>query len=146
LNIGLANIANDRLHSLSIFVPMPYEVDFTGCLSNTVAPKWLERLRIHLIRQHFFDQNLFDKANLSVITRSEIDYVRPIRIGARVFGHVWVEQCMRASWTIGFVFFDASTEEICLRARQVGAFVDPETFTLTRVPKAIQERVAQFRK
>ncbi len=122
---------------------MPYEVDFTGFLSNTVAPRWLERLRLQLIADHFEDQGLLDRRQLSVIARSEIDYLRPVCMGMRVVGRVWIERCLRTSWTIHFSFREADTDVLCIRALQVGAFVDPNTFNPTRVPPAIVARVAR---
>jgi acyl-CoA thioester hydrolase len=139
----IANPDDDQIQSRVVFVPMPYEVDFTGFLSNTVAPKWLERLRMQLIHDHFADQDLFDQVNLSVIARSEIDYLRPIRMGACLLGHAWIEKCMRSSWTIRFRLRDASTREVCLQARQVGAFIDPNTLTPMRVPQAVRARVGR---
>lgn len=122
---------------------MPYEVDFTGFLSNTVAPRWLERLRLQLIADHFGDQDLFDRRQLSVIARSEIDYLRPIRMGMRLLGRAWIERCMRASWTIRFTFREANTDVLCMRALQVGTFINPDTFNPARVPSTIVARVAR---
>lgn len=121
---------------------MPYEVDFTGFLSNTVAPRWLERLRMQLITDHFGDVGLFGRQQLSVIARSEIDYLRPIRMGMRLHGRAWIDRCMRASWKIRFTFRDASANVLCMRSMQVGAFIDPETFNPARMPPAIMTRVA----
>ncbi len=131
------------LQSQAVFTPMPYEVDFTGFLSNTVAPQWLERLRLRLIDEHFADQRLFDQDRLSVIARTEIDYLRPMRMGAVVRGQATVVGCLRSSWTIAFVFEDAATGLPSLRARQVGAFIDAVTLSPARIPPAIQERIAQ---
>jgi len=122
---------------------MPYEVDFTGFLSNTVAPRWLERLRLQLIEEQFADQGLFDRQQLSVIARSEIDYLRPIRMGTKLLGRAWIERCMRSSWTIYFTFHEGETETLCMRALQIGAFINPETLNPARVPPAILARVAQ---
>jgi acyl-CoA thioester hydrolase len=135
---------NDQLQTKASFMPMPYEVDFTGFLSNTVAPRWLERLRIQLIADHFADQGLFEQRNLSVIARSEIDYMRPIRMGMRMVGRAWIERCLRASWTICFTFREADTDVLCMRALQVGAFIDPDTFNPACVPPAIAARVARI--
>lgn len=134
---------DDQLQTEANFSPMPYEVDFTGFLSNTVAPRWLERLRVQLIADHFGDQGLFDRQQLSVIARSEIDYLRPIRMGMQLHGRAWIDRCMRASWTIRFTFRDANTDVLCMRSLQVGAFVDPDTFNPARMPPAIVARVAR---
>lgn len=133
----------EQLQAQVLFTPMPYEVDFTGFLSNTVAPRWLERLRLRLIAEHFGDQALFDPQQLSVIARCEIDYLHPVRMGARLLGRVWIDRCLRASWTIRFTFHDEDTDTLCLRALQVGAFIDPKSFNPARVPPVILARVAR---
>lgn len=132
-----------QLEAHTLFTPMPYEVDFTGFLSYTVAPCWLERLRLRLIAEHFSDQGLFNRQQLSVIARSEIDYLRPVRMGERLLGRAWIDRCMRASWTIRFTFHEVDTEILCMRALQVGAFIDPNTFNPARMPPAILARVVQ---
>jgi acyl-CoA thioester hydrolase len=134
---------DEQLQAQTFFTPMPYEVDFTGFLSNTVAPCWLERLRLRLIAEHFGDQGLFDRQQLSVIARSEIDYLRPVRMGTRLLGRAWIDRCLRASWTIRFTFHEANADTICMRALQIGAFIDPETFNPVRMPLAILARVAR---
>jgi acyl-CoA thioester hydrolase len=131
------------LQSEALFTPMPYEVDFTGYLSNTVAPQWLERMRLRLIHEHFSDQRLFDEDRLSVIARTEIEYLRPIRMGALMRGQAKVLGCLRSSWTIAFVFEDATDGTPSLRARQVGAFIDAVSLSPVRIPPAIQERIYQ---
>ncbi len=134
---------DEQLQAEAFFTPMPYEVDFTGFLSNTVAPRWLERLRLLLISEHFGDQGLFDRQQLSVIARCEIDYLRPVRMGMRLLGRAWIDRCLRASWTIRFTFHDVDTSTLCMRAVQVGAFIDPDTFNPARMPPAILARVVR---
>jgi acyl-CoA thioester hydrolase len=134
---------DEQLQAEANFSPMPYEVDFTGFLSNTVAPRWLERMRLQLIADHFDDQGLFDRRQLSVIARSEIDYLRPVRMGMRVVGRAWIERCLRTSWTIRFTFREADANVLCMRALQVGVFINPDTFNPVRVPPVIAARVAE---
>lgn len=134
---------DEQLQTQAHFTPMPYEVDFTGFLSNTVAPRWLERLRLSLIADHFGDLGLFDRQRLSLIARSEIDYLRPVRMGDQLLGRAWVDRCLRTSWTVRFTFCEADTSKLCMRALQVGAFIDSDTFNLARMPPAIRVRVAR---
>lgn len=134
---------NEQLQAEAFFTPMPYEVDFTGFLSNTVAPHWLEQLRLRLITEHFGDLGLLDRQQLSVIARCEIDYLRPVCMGARLLGRAWIDRCLRASWTIRFTFREVDNSTLCMRALQVGAFIDPVTFNPARMPLAIVARVAR---
>lgn len=138
-------LQGNHLSVETIFNPMPYEVDFTGFLSNTVAPQWLERLRLRLIAEHFADQGLLEEQQLSVIARTEIDYLRPIHMGMFLTGRAWIERCLRASWTIRFEFQETGANTTCMRALQIGAFIHPKTHIPTRVPIQIYDRVAQYK-
>jgi acyl-CoA thioesterase FadM len=63
-------------------------------------------------------------------------------MGMQVIGQAWVERCLRTSWTICFMFQEVETDLLCIRAKQIGVFIDPDTLNPTRVPPAIVARVA----
>lgn len=121
--------------------PMPYEVDFTGFVSNTVAPKWMERLRIILMTQCFPGIDLKDPSNLSVISRVEIDYRRPIKFTASIICQAFVKKVLNSSWVIGFHFEDMSSSEIYFEGSQVGVFIDSVTFKPKRMPSIISQKL-----
>lgn len=133
LNLG------QPLQAEALFTPAPYEVDFTGFLSNTVAPRWMECLWLKLVDDHFADQELFDPEQLSVIARTAIDYLRPLRMGSTVRGQAGIFRCLRSSWSIAFTFKDVGTGELHMRAQQVGVFINAVTFVPHRIPPAIKE-------
>jgi acyl-CoA thioester hydrolase len=122
------------------FDPMPFEVDFTGYMSNTVVVRWMEILRVRMMKTHFSDVDTGGKEHLSVITRTEIDYVDAIRYGELINGTAWVEDIARARWRIRFDFHNKSNRNLVIRARQDGTFLSPDSFRPTRVPELIRER------
>lgn len=125
-----------RCLTVGRFDPMPYEVDFTGFLSNTVAAHWMERLRVQLTREHFpdFDGNKLE--NLSVIVQTYTQYYKPIRYGDSVIGSAWISNVTKARWWIQFQFssIEASNKELFIDAYQVGVFIDYKSYKPVRIP------------
>ncbi len=126
--------------------PMPYEVDFTGFVSNTVAPKWMERLRIILMAQCFPEIDLKDSSNLSVISRVEIDYRRPIRFTDSIVGRAFIKKILNSSWVIGFTFEDMNSSGVYFEGSQVGVFIDSLTLKPKRMPSIINQKLNLMRK
>jgi acyl-CoA thioester hydrolase len=122
------------------FDPMPFEVDFTGYMSNTAVVRWMEILRVRMMKMHFSEVDTGGKEHLSVITRTEIDYAETIRYGELISGTAWVEDVARARWRIRFDFHNTSKHSLVIRARQDGTFLSPDSFRPTRVPELIRER------
>lgn len=124
--------------------PLPYEVDFTGFLSNTVAPRWMERLRLLLMAQCFPEVDLKDETNLSVIRRCEIDYLHPIRFTDQVIGHAYVSEILVSSWVVCSSFTNVVTSDVCFKGSQTGVFIDAVTLRPKRMPPSIARIKADF--
>lgn len=124
-----------------MFRPMPYEVDFTGILSNTVAPRWMEALRVNLMDTHFphFDNSAPE--HLSVIAETKIQYLKPARYHDVIRGQAWLESASFSRWVIAFRFDFQGDGPTMMRARQVGAFVDPQRLTPVRIPAAVRQLI-----
>lgn len=127
------------------FDPMPFEVDFTGYLSNTVVVRWMEILRVQMMRKHFSEIDTGAKEHLSVITRTEIEYVTAVRYGESINGTAWVDEVAGARWRIGFNFQNNSRHNVAINAKQDGTFLSPTSFRPIRVPEVIRERFLHFR-
>lgn len=131
------------LSATARFDPMPFEVDFTGFLSNTVAPRWMETLRVSLMRQHFSSVQMDSPANLSVIATTEISYLAPVRFGDVVEGRVWVEKVTTSRWHVAFEFFNSTLGRASIAAQQTGAFLDPDSFRPVRIPLSVIQAATQ---
>jgi acyl-CoA thioester hydrolase len=123
------------------FDPLPYEVDFTGFLSNTVVVRWMESLRVKMMRDFFPEFDTGKKENLSVITKAEIDYMRPVRYGTKIKGAAWIGGLTKAQWRIRFEFTAEFDDKPSIMAFQKGAFVDPFTLQPIRIPSIIESKV-----
>jgi acyl-CoA thioester hydrolase len=121
--------------------PLPYEVDFTGFLSNTVAPQWMERLRVLLMAKCFPEVDLTDATNLSVIRRTEVDYLRPIRFTDPITGRAFIKKVLSSSWVVGFSFTNMLTWDVCFEGSQTGVFIDATTFKPKRMPSLINQKL-----
>ncbi|HEX7047696.1 MAG TPA: thioesterase family protein [Gammaproteobacteria bacterium] len=122
------------------FDPMPFEVDFTGYLSNTVIVCWMEALRVRMMRTHFSEINTGARENLSVIIRTEVQYQSAIRYGDLVCGTIWLKEITAARWRVGFDFHVKSKINLAVTAEQEGSFLDPTSFRPTRVPEVIRKK------
>lgn len=122
------------------FDAMPFEIDFTGYLSNTVVVRWMEVLRVRMMRMHFAEIDLGARQYLSVITRTEIEYINAVRYGERISGTAWVDDIAGARWCVRFCFENESCQNLAISARQVGTFLSPASLRPVRVPEIIREK------
>jgi acyl-CoA thioester hydrolase len=122
-----------------MFRPLPYEVDFTGILSNTVAPRWMEALRVSLMDRHFPHVDNGAPEHLSVIAETQVKYVKPVRYGDLIRGQARIESVSYSRWVISFAFERRDGGEEVLRGSQIGAFIHTQTFTPVRIPAAIRQ-------
>lgn len=121
------------------FRPKPYEVDFTGFVSNTVAPRWMETLRICLMDQYFPSFDTSKPEHLSVIAETKIKYLKPIRYRDVVLGRAEVEAITRLRWIINFSFYLSESGKVAMRGQQIGVFIDPVSLSPVRIPAAINK-------
>ena len=111
---------------------MTYEVDFAGVVSNQVYFRWLEDLRMDLLQSHLDMRELLKLNALPVLTHTEIDYKRPLRLLDEVKGRMWVEELDGPKWSLRGQFVKDGV--VCADARQWGLFVDPTKFTVVDAP------------
>jgi acyl-CoA thioesterase FadM len=123
-----------------LFAPKTYEVDITGLVSNTVAVRWMEDLRVELMRTHFPEFLRTDPHSFTVIVKANIHYVLPIQYGDSIRGDVWVDNVSRSRWEVAFEFKGAASRETRIRAQQVGAFICGRTGVPLPVPALIRDR------
>jgi acyl-CoA thioester hydrolase len=138
----MSALLDRKFTTCGTFDPMPHEVDFTGFLSNTIACRWMETLRVRMVRAHMSGAGLDGNGNVSIIARTEIDYLAPIRFGDRVDGRIWLAGITPSRWQVEFEFFNMPLGRLSIAARQVGAFVDPVRGGPVRIPRSIINAVA----
>lgn len=133
----MANIqhATRNMDSITLaFKVMTYDIDFAGVVSNITYVRWLEDLRNLLAEGRLTLGDAFARGIAPTLTRTEIDYLTPVRFPDTVDGRMWPEKMGRARWVLAAEFTSRSTGQVAARARQTGVFVSLETLRPVPLP------------
>lgn len=72
------------------FEPKTYDIDASNHVSNISYIRWLEDLRLAWLDQHHPLQQEADNGLMPALIRTEIDYLRQIKLFEKVIGTMWV--------------------------------------------------------
>ncbi|RDS82298.1 acyl-CoA thioesterase [Dyella monticola] len=133
--------ASDTICVSRIFRPKPYEVDFTGFLSNTVALRWMEDMRVDMMRDAFASFGHELRENLSVIAEAHINYLRPITYTDVIVGQLSIALLSLVKWRVDFTFRFADRDVKAITAHQVGVFIDAESHRPRKIPSPLVDAI-----
>lgn len=110
-----------------------YDIDFAGHVSNIVYIRWLEDLRLALLSRHFPLEQQMAAGYAPILTRTNIQYRRAIKLFEPVRGRMWVQSVggVKAILAAHIVVRD----EICADVVQEGVFADLSTGRPLRIPQ-----------
>lgn len=118
-----------------------YDIDFANIVHNIVYLRWLEDLRSEILADVLPIEEILSTGISPILTRTEIEYRLPVRIGDAVTGRMWVADLSRMRWTLASeIMVDG---QVCTTARQSGYFADLKTLRPVRVPQPLQEQWQQ---
>jgi acyl-CoA thioester hydrolase len=120
-----------------------YDIDFANIVHNIVYFRWLEDLRSEILADVLPIEEILATGISPILTHSEIDYRRPVRIGDAAVGRMWVAELSRSRWTLAAEI--AVGEQVCAAARQSGYFADLKTLRPVRVPEKLRDQFDQVR-
>ncbi len=115
----------------------PYDVDVAGIVSNIVYVRWLEDLRMELLRGHFPMKDLMARNLMPVLVRTEIDYRRSLRFHDGCTGRMQLAEIGRTSNTLRATFHNRAGE-LAAEATQIGVFVNSQTGRPVPLPDEIR--------
>lgn len=118
------------------FTVKTYDIDFAGIVHNLVYIRWLEDLRLQLLAESVPMERMLADDLSPKLTRTDIEYRQPVRLGDAVQGQMWVQDLGRTRWTVRGEIARGGT--IAASARQYGYFADLETLRPVRVPEALR--------
>lgn len=116
------------------FVAASYEIDYAAILSNQVYLRWLEDMRTAFMGRWLSLEDAQERGQVPVLTRTEIDYKVPLRLGERALGRMWSGRLGRVTAEIHSQLRRADDDRLCAQALQTVAFVDARTGRPTRFP------------
>ncbi|MCC7358637.1 MAG: acyl-CoA thioesterase [Anaerolineales bacterium] len=113
-----------------------YDVDFAGIVSNIVYIRWLEDLRVQMLDTYLPLPNLLAEGLVPVLSRTEIDYRRPIRLFDEVEGRMWLAEAASPRWVLAAELY--ANGKRAAQARQSGVFVHTASLRPAPLPKRLQ--------
>lgn len=115
-----------------------YDIDFANIAHNIVYLRWLEDLRSEILSDVLPIDEILSTGISPILTRTEIDYRWPVRIGDQVLGRMWVDELSRTRWTLAAEIIAGG--QVCAAARQSGYFADLNTLRPVRVPDKLRAK------
>jgi acyl-CoA thioester hydrolase len=116
-----------------------FDIDFAGHVSNITYIRWLEIGRLRLLADAGLPvTELLAQGLAPVLTRTEIDYRWPLRLGDPVHLSLWMEELRAASATLQFLI--TSGGRTVATARQAGLFVNAASGRPHRLPADVRAR------
>ena len=131
---------DERRRALQVERPITvrtYDIDFANIVHNIVYLRWLEDLRSEILVDVLPIDDMLANGISPILTRTEIEYRRPILIGDKVLGRMWVDDLARTRWTLASEIVVA--DQICAFARQSGYFADLKTLRPVRMPESLRQ-------
>ncbi len=126
-----------------VFLVRTYDIDFVGIVNNIVYIRWLEDLRLKVLKEHLPLEHLLECGQAPVLVATHIEYLRSIRLFDDVMGCMWLEGLGKAKWTVGAEFTVKGT--VMARASQTGVFVSTTTMKPVRIPQSLRVKFEHAR-
>jgi acyl-CoA thioester hydrolase len=131
--------ARPLLTELGITV-QPYDIDFAAHVNNAVYVRWLEDLRIELLRRHCPMRALVEGGMAAVVAETHIRYKKPLRLFDEPVGRAWSSELGRVSCVLHFEI--AADGQTRTEATQRVMFVDMNTMKAMRTPQELRDTFA----
>lgn len=115
-----------------------YDIDYAGIVHNAIYFRWLEDLRLKILAENYPLAEMLAEQKSPILERSQITYIRPLRLFDKPLGRMWVSDIRRARWFVEAEFcLDGST---VAEANQSGYFLDLEQYRPIRIPDKLREK------
>jgi len=116
----------------------PGDIDELGHVNNV---RWVafvgELAAAHASQRGSDNETLRESGAIWILSRHEIDYLRPALPGERVVEETWVELLRGARSTRRSRFTRASDGSLLVQAVTLWAWVDPHTLRPRRIPQEV---------
>jgi len=114
--------------TLNIDMPITvktYDIDFMGIVSNIAYIRWMEDLRLKFLEVHYSLQKLMADLIVPILTHTNIDYKRPVRMHDEVIGSIWMEKYDSSGWIANMEF--TVNGKVVATGAQGGVFINIST-------------------
>lgn len=114
-----------------------YDIDFASHVNNQVYIRWLEDLRMELLRQYYPLSKLMAEGIAPILASTHITYRKSIGLFDDVVGAMWCTAFGRATLTLHAEIRVGET--LCADATQRGIFLYLGTTRAARIPASLRD-------
>lgn len=114
-----------------------YDIDFAGHVNNGVYVRWLEDLRMELLRVYYPMEKLVEAGMFPVLHSTFITYKRSIGLFDAPVANMWCTELGRATLRLEAEF--VVNGNVCAHAVQRGILLKLGTTSPARIPTALIE-------
>lgn len=125
-----------RMEVTRRFTVQTYDIDFAGIVSNIVYIRWLEDLRLAMLDAHLPLKELIAEGITPVLLRTDVHYLRAIRLFEEPVGRMWLGEVGKVRWTLQAEF--VVDGDMAAHANQVCAAVNLATLRPVRTPARLR--------
>jgi acyl-CoA thioester hydrolase len=118
-----------------------YDVDVLGYAHNIVYIRWLEDLRTALLTAHYPLKRCLSEGISPIITRTSIEYKKPLRLTDEFVGKVWVSKLDGLRWHVEHELMHNGA--IVATAAQSGIFINLTTHRPVPIPEEFRNRFSE---
>ncbi len=116
----------DILNPKPLLIELPleiktYDIDFAGIVSNIVYIRWLEDMRLEMLKRYFPLDGQLKQGFGPILANTRIEYKRPLNISSLAVGHMWMTAIDNRRWTVSAEI--TANNKVAAIAEQVGLFV-----------------------
>ncbi|MBX7157065.1 MAG: acyl-CoA thioesterase [Verrucomicrobiae bacterium] len=118
-----------------------YDTDAGGVVHNIAYLRWIEEARTRLAEHLGWSlETMAQGEEVPVVARTEIDYLRPARLGDTLQIHSQLIQLKRASFQIAFTLTRLPEQTLMTRCQQTLATIQLKTGRPCASPEAWRKR------
>ncbi|HNZ64538.1 MAG TPA: thioesterase family protein [Smithella sp.] len=127
--------------TLNIDMPITvktYDIDFMGIVSNISYVRWMEDLRLKFLEVHYSLQKLMADMIVPILSHTQIDYKKPVRIHDAVIGSIWMEKYDSSGWIANMEF--SVNGKVVATGAQGGVFINIATMKRSDPPEGMKRK------
>lgn len=126
---------------LEVVLPLKvqtYDIDFANHVNNQVYVRWLEDLRMEVLREHYPLEQLMGEGLAPILHSTQITYHRSIGLFDQPEGRMWCSALGRATLTLHAEILLG--DHLCATASQRGILLKIGTTRPGRTPASLLEK------
>jgi acyl-CoA thioester hydrolase len=117
------------------FTALPEHIDELGHVNNAVWIQWIQVIAV--AHWEAVSRPEHNEAYFWVVTRHEVDYLKPAFEGDVVSARTWIGEAPKGARSDRYVEFTGPAGQVCVRSKTSWAIIDRRSGRPVRVPPEV---------